>query len=864
MTEELRFDGRVALVTGAGNGLGRAHALLFASRGAKVVVNDLGGSATGAGQSSSAADKVVEEIRAAGGTAVASYASVEDGAQIVASALEHFGRLDIVVNNAGILRDVTFQKMTPEDWDLVYRVHVLGSFRVTHAAWNHLRDQGYGRIIMTASAAGIYGNFGQANYSMAKLGLAGLCNTLALEGQKRNIHVNTIAPLAGSRLTETILPKELTDALKPEYVSPLVAWLCHERCQENGGLFEVGGGFYAKLRFERSTGRSFRSGRTISVEAVASSMDAITSFASSTHPANIAESMQPVLTNIQAGPSRGANALIDADLAYGYAFPPLESSYDKRDLALYALAIGAAEDPTNARDLRHVYEFHGEGFVPFPTYAVVPALTAVMNLAKDGHQAPGMNYGIDRLLHGEQLTELLGPLPEQAKLTHRATIKDIFDKGKNALVVTEIISSDADGTPLIRNEFTALIRGAGGFGGDRGPSADVNVPPDRAPDAVAEERTHQNQALLYRLTGDWNPLHADPDFAKAVGFERPILHGLCSFGYASRAVLSHFAADARLMKSIKVRFAESVYPGETLVTEMWKDGPTRILFRTKVKERDKVVLSNAAIELFTEIPRPKPKVEAPPAPSAPQPKAPEGPSSEDVFIAIADHIRTTPEITKIGHVYFFKLTKPDGAYTVDLKNGGGKVELGAAQKADCTLELSDRDFVDMASGKLDPQKLYFEGRLKISGNVIASQKLEFLKKIDPKAAEAAVLKARAEGFSFAAGGTPAKKAVAPEVLSRLAARLKENPRLAAEVGARLDIVVKDPDFVIGLDLSAGPGSVSAARVPGAAATLTIADDDLAGWASGADTPASLFQKGKLRVDGDVKIAQRLGFFKGLL
>src|SRR6266545_3071699 len=234
MSRELRFDGRVAIVTGAGNGLGRSHALLLASRGAKVVVNDLGGGMRGEGKGQSAADRVVEEIAAAGGSAVADYHSVEDGEAIVRRALDAFGRVDILVNNAGILRDVSFAKMTAEDWDLVYRVHVLGAFRVTHAAWPHMRDQKYGRIVMTASAAGIYGNFGQANYSMAKLGLVGFAGTLAIEGRKHDVHVNTIAPIAGSRLTETVLPRELVDALRPEYVSPLLVWLCHESCQETG------------------------------------------------------------------------------------------------------------------------------------------------------------------------------------------------------------------------------------------------------------------------------------------------------------------------------------------------------------------------------------------------------------------------------------------------------------------------------------------------------------------------------------------------------------------------------------------------------------------------------------------------------
>jgi len=262
----LRFDNRVAIVTGAGNGLGRSHALLLASRGAKVVVNDLGSSHTGSGKSSAAADKVVEEIKAAGGEAVANYDSVEDGAKIVQCALDTWKRVDVIVNNAGILRDTSFQKMTQDDWDLIYRVHVLGAFRVTQAAWNTMRDAGYGRIVMTASAAGIYGNFGQANYSMAKLGLHGFAQTLAIEGAKRNVRVNTIAPIAGSRMTETVLPPNLVAALKPEFVSPLVACLAHESCEENGGLFEVGGGFMGKLRWERSEGMMFRLSRPITPE----------------------------------------------------------------------------------------------------------------------------------------------------------------------------------------------------------------------------------------------------------------------------------------------------------------------------------------------------------------------------------------------------------------------------------------------------------------------------------------------------------------------------------------------------------------------------------------------------------------------
>ena len=218
---EIRFDNRVAIVTGAGGGLGRSHALLFASRGAKVVVNDLGGAVDGSGASKNAADKVVDEIKAKGGEAVASYDGVdtpEGAARIVAKAKEAFGKLDIVVNNAGILRDVSFMKMTDEDWDKILRVHLSGGMYVTRAAWPLLRENNFGRVVFTTSAAGLYGNFGQANYSSAKLGLVGLTKTLAHEGAKYNIKCNAIAPIAKSRMTETVMPPPVLEKLLPDYV----------------------------------------------------------------------------------------------------------------------------------------------------------------------------------------------------------------------------------------------------------------------------------------------------------------------------------------------------------------------------------------------------------------------------------------------------------------------------------------------------------------------------------------------------------------------------------------------------------------------------------------------------------------------
>jgi len=254
---DLRFDGQVVIITGAGAGLGRVYALHFARQGARVVVNDLGVSHTGEGASSSAAQKVVEEIKSLGGEAVANTDSVEFGHLIVKTALDTWGRVDVIVNNAGILRDVSIGKMTELDWDLIMKVHLKGSFALVRAAWEPMRKQGYGRIINTSSASGLYGSFGQANYAAAKLGLHGLTQTIAKEGEKRNIRCNSVCPVAASRMTETVLPPSVLEMLKPEYVVPLVAYLCHSSCQETGSIFEVGGGFVSKLRWQRSEGAFF-------------------------------------------------------------------------------------------------------------------------------------------------------------------------------------------------------------------------------------------------------------------------------------------------------------------------------------------------------------------------------------------------------------------------------------------------------------------------------------------------------------------------------------------------------------------------------------------------------------------------------
>jgi acyl dehydratase len=280
---------------------------------------------------------------------------------------------------------------------------------------------------------------------------------------------------------------------------------------------------------------------------------------------------------------------IDPSKARGARLPDGETFYTRDQVILYHLGIGAGNPATDPGELEYTYE---KNLKVLPSFAVIPAFGSMGGIAN----IPGMQFNFAMLLHGEQEVILHKPLPPAQKLTTSGHIPEIYDKGKAALVILESTAKDESGEPLFTNRFSLFIRGEGGFGGDSGPKAG-NAAPDRAPDGVVESKTLPQQALLYRLSGDKNPLHADPEFAKMAGFDRPIIHGLCSYGIACKAVVDHvLGGDVNRVARYQARFAGVAFPGETYLTSYWKEDG-RVLLQTKSKERDAVIISNAAVTL---------------------------------------------------------------------------------------------------------------------------------------------------------------------------------------------------------------------------------------------------------------------------
>jgi len=295
----IRFDGRVVVITGAGSGLGKSYALHLAAHGARVVVNDRGGNVEGEGASQAPSQFVVEEIKKGGGEAVANFddvSQVEGANSLIKQALDQFGTVDVLICNAGILRDKSFLKMSLDDFELVLRVHLLGAVYVTKAVFPVMKDKRYGRIVMTTSASGLYGNFGQTNYATAKLGIVGFMNSLKLEGLKYNIRINAVAPLAATRLAQGVFPEGIASRLKPELVTPLVAYLCSEQCEASGDIISAGAGSYSAVKIVESKGVRFGTEEEVTSEMIAAEYRDITKMEGATSFDDAQEQFASVLT----------------------------------------------------------------------------------------------------------------------------------------------------------------------------------------------------------------------------------------------------------------------------------------------------------------------------------------------------------------------------------------------------------------------------------------------------------------------------------------------------------------------------------------------------------------------------------------
>ncbi|KAH7259806.1 hypothetical protein NW759_002743 [Fusarium solani] len=575
----ISFKDRAVLITGAGSGLGRAYALHFARLGASVMVNDIADPSS-----------VVDEIHQMGGIAAGTVGSAEEGQKHVQATIEAFGRIDVVVNNAGILRDKAFHNMSESMWDPVLSVHLQGTYNTCRAAWPYFVKQKHGRIVNTTSVTGIYGSFGQANYAAAKSAIIGLTRALAREGAQHNILANVIAPNAGTNMTKSILSDEVSKALKPDHVAPLVSALSGDAAPSDptGGVYEVGSGWFGKTRWERQPGWSLVTDGTSLDDILAK----LSSFAASqpTYPTSVEDHMRIISREASNSQSTSAEKVL-ANIRRAKEAKPQGSiyTYTERDLILYALSIGAHHS-----NLPLVWEGHKD-FTALPVFGLIPFFNA-----KLPYKMEDLMLGYDQrmLLHVDQYLEIRSPIPPSGELRTFPKLIQVVDKGRDAMVVQGFTTVTDKNQEVFFNETTVLVRGSGGFGGDsvladRGAATARNNPPSRAPDVMVEEKTHEGQAALYRLNGDLNPLHIDPEFSQKGGFKVPILHGLCSLGIAGKHIFQTYGS----YRSVKARFTSVVLPGQTLQTEMWKEN-NKVVFQVLVKETGKKAISGGAVELY--------------------------------------------------------------------------------------------------------------------------------------------------------------------------------------------------------------------------------------------------------------------------
>lgn len=602
--------------------------------------------------------------------------------------------------------------MTEAEWKAVQGTHLRGTYKVTKAAWPHFMKQGYGRVINTASAVGLYGNFGQTNYSAVKAGIWGLSSTLAIEGKKFNILVNTVAPNAGTAMTATILPSEVVEELKPEFVAPLVVALGHKSCSVTGKVYEVGSGWISSVRWQRADGAILNHNSVPTVDQVSSCWSDVIDFTARKpeYPTSTQESFSKILSLTKGGKGSSDSAKTETKFTFG-----------KKEVILYNLGIGC-----QAGELDWVYE-NSNNFEPIPTFAVIPGFAGMMSVDMNSILS---DFSPVMLLHGEQYIELpQGKMPIEGSLTSTTEIVQVAEKaGKGTVVVAQVTTKDSKGNVIAISEGTTFNRKAHAkkaINGPRRPLAmeSPQIPTNRAPDAIKKQKVSDNSAALYRLSGDENPLHIDPKFAGAAGFPRPILHGLCTMGMATHHVLQSY--PGKLVKAVKVRFVKHVFPGEEIETQMWKTSQNRIVFQVRAVERDEIVISSAFVEFLD---GPAKKVAAGEA-EAKVVRGGAAPKAFAFFKKMSDSYSKLPDtfkmdqVKKVGGVFVFNV---DGSnFFIDLKNGKGEVGIGSSpQPADITILVGDNDFEALATGKMKGQAAFLKGLVKIKGNMMLAMKLD--------------------------------------------------------------------------------------------------------------------------------------------
>jgi multifunctional beta-oxidation protein len=579
-SKKISLKGKVVIVTGAGNGLGRAHALLLGKYGAKVVVNDIQNP-----------DNTVNEIKKAGGEAVGNKSNVVTDAEgIVKTALDAYGRIDVLVNNAGILRDRSFLKMTDAEWDAVMDVHVLAPYRLSKLVWPLFLKQKSGTIINMTSTSGIYGNFGQANYAAAKCGIIGLTKTLAIEGAKHGIKALCIAPHAETAMTKTIFKQDEFNLFDPSQVSPFVVLAASDAINASGEIFEVGAGWVGNTRWQTAKG-AVSTDAVVGPEFIRDHWNEVTDFSESTHNKTTKDSTLNILSNLAKNePEEDDDDEDDEENSK----PNDTFTYTERDVILYNLGLGAT-----AKELNYVYE-GSQNFEVIPSFGVIPFMNESGGLDVSKLLT---NFNPALLLHGEQYLRLHKfPIPTSAELRTEAYPVDVQNKGsKAAVVVGGFKTYDKNtGELIFYNESTTFVRNAQAAGGSKKYAERTafavasHEAPSNTPDFEVIVPTSEDQAAIYRLSGDYNPLHIDPKFAAQAKFPNPILHGLASFGISVKQLYEKFGP----FKEIKVRFTNVVYPGEHLKVKAWKKGD-KVTFQTWSVERNVCVINNAALTLGT-------------------------------------------------------------------------------------------------------------------------------------------------------------------------------------------------------------------------------------------------------------------------